>query len=54
MHHIFIGENEIDLSNKVIEIDSSSENYNHLVKSLRVEKGEDVLCSVDGFKQPFD
>ena len=54
MHHVFIGENEIDLSNKVIEIDSSSENYNHLVKSLRVEKGEDVLCSVDGFKQAFD
>ncbi len=54
MHHIFIGENEIDLSNKLIEIESSSENYNHLVKSLRVEKGEDVLCSVDGFKQLFD
>lgn len=54
MHHIFIGENEIDLSNKVIEIDSSGENYNHLVKSLRVEKGENVLCSVDGFVHPFD
>lgn len=54
MHHIFISEKEIDLSNKVIEIDSDSENYNHLVKSLRVEKGEDVLCSVDGFAHAFD
>lgn len=54
MHHIFIEENEIDLSNKVIEIDSGNENYNHLVKSLRVEKGEDVLCSVNGFIHPFD
>ena len=54
MHHIFIGENEIDLPNKLIEIESSSENYNHLVKSLRVEKGEDVLCSVDEFAHAFD
>ena len=37
MHHIFIGENEIDLSNKLIEIESSSENYNHLVKDKKIK-----------------
>ena len=46
MHHIFINENEIDLANKLIEISSESENYTHLVKSLRVEVNEMVLCSV--------
>lgn len=54
MHHIFINENEIDLPSKSIVIDSDSENYNHLVKSLRIEKGETVLCSVDGFVYPYD
>lgn len=54
MHHIFINENEIDLSNKLIKIDRESENYNHLVKSLRVEKDENVLCSVLPFINSYD
>ena len=54
MHHIFINENEIDLSNKTIIVDGNSENYNHLVKSLRVELGEMVLCSVVPFLDSFD
>ena len=54
MHHIFINENEIDLSNKTIKIDKASENYNHIVKSLRVKKDENVLCSVFPFINSYD
>ena len=54
MHHIFINENEIDLSNKLIKIDRGSENYNHLAKSLRVEKDENILCSVLPFINSYD
>lgn len=54
MHHIFINENEIDLNNKTIRLDGKSENYNHLVKSLRIEVGEMVLCSVVPFLSSFD
>ncbi len=54
MHHIFINENEIDLSNKKITIKSESENYHHLIKSLRIKKNEHVLCSVVPFSSSFD
>ena len=54
MHHIFINENEINLANKTIIVDGNSENYNHLVKSLRIEVGEMVLCSVMPFLDSFD
>ena len=54
MHHIFINENEIDLLTNEITIDSSSENYKHLVKSLRIEKDENVLCSIYPFIHSFD
>lgn len=54
MHHIFINENEIDLSTKTINIVNLSENYNHLVKSLRVKVNENILCSVVPFNSSFD
>ena len=56
MHHIFVNENEIDINSKVITIDKIEDeyNFNHLVKSLRIEKDEQVLCSVMPFKFSFD
>ena len=54
MHHIFINENEIDLSNKKVTIKSESENYHHLIKSLRIKRNEYVLCSVVPFSSSFD
>lgn len=54
MHHIFINENEINLSSKTIKIGHSDENYNHLVKSLRIKVDENVLCSVVPFSSSFD
>lgn len=54
MHHIFI--NESSLNGNVVRIAkaSDSENFNHLVKSLRVNVGEQVLCSVMPFEFSFD
>ena len=56
MHHIFVDENLIDLSAKriVIKRDYDSENYDHLVKSLRINTNEKVLCSVNSFSFSFD
>lgn len=54
MHHVFINENEIDLNSKIITIDGDSENYKHLVKSLRIKPGEMVLCSLVPFLDSFD
>lgn len=54
MHHIFIKEDL--LNDNVVRIDktSDSDSFNHLVKSLRVNVGEQVLCSVVPFKFSFD
>lgn len=56
MHHIFVSENEIDVANKTIRILAKDENdnYNHLVKSLRIQVGEMILCSVSPFMHSFD
>ena len=56
MHHIFVDKSEIDLDNKLVDIDciSDCENYNHLVNSLRIREGEFVLCSIIPFTSSFD
>jgi 16S rRNA (uracil1498-N3)-methyltransferase len=56
MHHIFVKANFVDLDNKLITVDKTDdfENYNHLVNSLRVKVGEQVLCSVMPFISTFD
>lgn len=56
MHHIFVNKNAVDLDNKLIDIDCSSDydNYNHLVNSLRIKEGEFVLCSIIPFISSFD
>jgi 16S rRNA (uracil1498-N3)-methyltransferase len=56
MHHIFVNENIVDLANKIITLhkNDDEETYNHLVKSLRVNAGEQVLCSVMPFELSFD
>lgn len=48
MHHIFIENDLIDFDKKNVVIDKNVDfnNYNHLVNSLRVKRGEEVLCSV--------
>ena len=56
MHHIFVNENAVNIVDRVIAIngDQDFDNYNHLVKSLRINVGEQVLCSVFPFEFSFD
>ena len=56
MHHIFVNENIVDLTNKsiVLTAESDEETFNHLVKSLRIRDGEKVLCSLMPFTDSFD
>lgn len=56
MHHIFVNENIVDLPNKTIRLskDDDFEVFNHLVKSLRVNVKEQILCSVVPFESTFD
>lgn len=56
MHHIFVNENIVDLTNKsiVLTAGSDEETFNHLVKSLRIRDGEKVLCSLMPFTSSFD
>ena len=56
MHHIFVNENIVDLTNKsiVLTAESDEETFNHLVKSLRIRDGEKVLCSLMPFTSSFD
>lgn len=56
MHHIFVDENFIDISNSkiTIEKDIDKENFNHLARVLRVKVGEQVLCSPVPFSFTFD
>ena len=56
MHHIFVNENIVDLPNKTIRLskDDDFEVFNHLVKSLRVNIKEQILCSVVPFESTFD
>lgn len=56
MHHIFVNENLIDVNVGKIEIskDGESENFNHLVRVLRVNVGEHILCSIIPFNFTFD
>ena len=56
MHHIFVNDNIVDLPNKVMRLskDDDREVFNHLVNSLRINKGEQILCSVVPFASTFD
>ena len=56
MHHIFVNENIIDLLHKTIILSKKDDgdNFNHLVKSLRVNVDEMVLCSVSSFELSYD
>ncbi len=56
MHHIFVDKNLVDLDNKTIKVlkNADPDNFNHLAKSLRVNVGEKVLCSLDDFESSFD
>ena len=56
MHHIFVNDKNVNISNKIIEISAKDdfENYNHLANALRVKLGEFVLCSVEPFTTSFD
>ena len=56
MHHIFVNENIVDLPNKTIRLskDNDFEVFNHLVKSLRVNVKEQIICSVVPFESTFD
>ena len=56
MHHIFVNQNNVNLIENIIKINikNDSYNYNHLVKSLRINIGELVLCSVIPFNFSFD
>ena len=56
MHHIFVNENNIDLRNRIVGITKNAdyEVFNHLVNSLRINKGEQILCSVVPFASSFD
>lgn len=54
MHHIFIDKNSILNDKIVIEKQSDNENFDHLAKSLRVNVGEEVLCSPMEFYDGFD
>lgn len=56
MHHIFVSENFVDVENSKITIDKNSdmENFNHLVKVLRINVGEDILCSAVPFTYKYD
>ena len=56
MHHIFVNENIVDLTNKSItlSIENDGETFNHLVKSLRIKEKEKVLCSIVPFTTSFD
>ncbi|MDO5563634.1 MAG: 16S rRNA (uracil(1498)-N(3))-methyltransferase [Eubacteriales bacterium] len=49
MHHIFIKENENIYENLSFIIPKNSENYIHLVKSLRVKINEIVLVSIQKY-----
>ena len=54
MHHIFVNENNVDLAGKTIKLSKDDETFNHLVKSLRINEREKVLCSVVPFMSSFD
>lgn len=56
MHHIFINENLIDEVNGFITFTEADdkEDFNHLVKVLRVELGEYLLCSPIPYNFSFD
>ena len=54
MHHIFVNENIVDWEAKVIRLSKDDEAFNHLVKSLRINEKEKVLCSLVPFKSSFD
>lgn len=56
MHHIFVNENLIDEVNGIILLTASEdkENFNHLVRVLRVGANEAVLCSPVPFNHSFD
>ena len=56
MHHIFVKKDYVDLNNRIITISTLDDydNYNHLVKSLRIKVGEKVLCSIIPFLSTYD
>lgn len=54
MHHIFVNENIVDLAGKMIRLSKDDEAFNHLVKSLRINEKEKVLCSLVPFESSFD
>lgn len=54
MHHIFVNENTVDLLGKTIKLSKDDEAFKHLVKSLRINVKEKVLCSLVPFKSSFD
>lgn len=56
MHHIFVNENIVDLTNKSVTLttENDAETFKHLAKSLRIRKGEKVLCSLVPFASSFD
>ena len=54
MHHIFIEENVIENKTIILSKENDCDTFNHLVKSLRVNVDEMVLCSVPSFEFSFD
>lgn len=56
MNHIFVDEKSIDLNAKTITlmIDDDIDTFNHITKSLRINEGEKLLCSINSFEFSFD